>query len=58
MADEGWYLPKFDSLEDERRHRKERLAAALRLFGRSSGSRRASRATSPPAIPSTSTTSG
>ncbi|MFF4156271.1 class II aldolase/adducin family protein [Streptomyces sp. NPDC001678] len=26
--------PKHDSVEDERRHRKERLAAALRLFGR------------------------
>jgi ribulose-5-phosphate 4-epimerase/fuculose-1-phosphate aldolase len=27
------YLPKFDSFEAERRHRKERLAAAFRLFG-------------------------
>ena len=26
-------FPTFDSLEDERRHRKQRLAAALRLFG-------------------------
>lgn len=26
-------FPKFDSVEDERRHRKQRLAAALRLFG-------------------------
>lgn len=26
--------PTFDSLEEERRHRKQRLAAALRLFGR------------------------
>ncbi|GGO22732.1 class II aldolase/adducin family protein [Microbispora bryophytorum] len=26
--------PKFDTVEEERRHRKERLAAALRLFGR------------------------
>lgn len=26
--------PKFDTLEEERRHRKERLAAALRLFGK------------------------
>jgi ribulose-5-phosphate 4-epimerase/fuculose-1-phosphate aldolase len=25
--------PKFDTLEDERRHRKQRLAAAFRLFG-------------------------
>jgi len=28
------YLPKFATAEDERQHRKERLAAALRLFGR------------------------
>jgi ribulose-5-phosphate 4-epimerase/fuculose-1-phosphate aldolase len=28
------YLPKFDSVEDERVHRKQRLAAAFRLFGR------------------------
>ena len=26
--------PTFDGLEDERRHRKEHLAAAFRLFGR------------------------
>ena len=26
--------PTFDDVEDERRHRKERLAGALRLFGR------------------------
>jgi ribulose-5-phosphate 4-epimerase/fuculose-1-phosphate aldolase len=26
--------PKFDNVEDERRHRKERLAAALRIFGK------------------------
>jgi ribulose-5-phosphate 4-epimerase/fuculose-1-phosphate aldolase len=26
--------PKFDTFEEERRHRKERLAAALRLFGK------------------------
>jgi ribulose-5-phosphate 4-epimerase/fuculose-1-phosphate aldolase len=26
-------FPKFDNVEDERRHRKQRLAAALRLFG-------------------------
>lgn len=26
--------PKFDDVEDERRHRKERLAAALRIFGK------------------------
>ena len=28
------YLPKFDSVEEERLHRKQRLAAAYRLFGR------------------------
>src|SRR6266508_5460947 len=28
------YLPEFKSVDDERRHRKERLAAAFRLFGR------------------------
>jgi ribulose-5-phosphate 4-epimerase/fuculose-1-phosphate aldolase len=28
------YLPKFDTVEGERRHRKERLAAAFRLFGK------------------------
>jgi ribulose-5-phosphate 4-epimerase/fuculose-1-phosphate aldolase len=28
------YLPAFDSVEQERRHRKERLAAAFRLFGK------------------------
>ena len=28
------YLPTFDSIEEERRHRKERLAAGFRLFGR------------------------
>ncbi|HTU39218.1 MAG TPA: class II aldolase/adducin family protein [Acidimicrobiales bacterium] len=27
-------FPKFDNVEDERRHRKQRLAAAFRLFGR------------------------
>ena len=27
-------LPRFDNTEDERRHRKQRLAAAFRLFGR------------------------
>ena len=26
-------FPSFDNLEDERRHRKQRLAAAFRLFG-------------------------
>ena len=28
------FLPKFDSVEDERLHRKERLAASFRLFGK------------------------
>jgi ribulose-5-phosphate 4-epimerase/fuculose-1-phosphate aldolase len=28
------YLPKFETVEAERRHRKERLAAGFRLFGR------------------------
>ena len=28
------YLPKFDSVDEERVHRKQRLAAAFRLFGR------------------------
>jgi ribulose-5-phosphate 4-epimerase/fuculose-1-phosphate aldolase len=32
LADD--YLPKFDSVEEERLHRKQRLAAAYRLFGR------------------------
>jgi|GEM_PF-5786594 len=36
MTDKSLYyqLPSFDSLKDERRHLKERLAAAFRLFGR------------------------
>jgi ribulose-5-phosphate 4-epimerase/fuculose-1-phosphate aldolase len=33
MPDLG-YLPKFDTVEEERLHRKQRLAAAFRLFGR------------------------
>ena len=28
------YLPSFDTVDEERRHRKERLAAGFRLFGR------------------------
>jgi ribulose-5-phosphate 4-epimerase/fuculose-1-phosphate aldolase len=28
------YLPTFDTVDEERRHRKERLASAFRLFGR------------------------
>ena len=27
-------IPAFENFEDERRHRKERLAAAFRIFGR------------------------
>ena len=27
-------FPRFESVEDDRRHRKQRLAAALRLFGK------------------------
>ena len=30
----GFYLPKFESVEEERLHRKQRLAASFRLFGR------------------------
>ena len=30
----GFYLPKFDSVEEERLHRKQRLAAGFRLFGK------------------------
>src|SRR4249919_907380 len=35
----GWegfnkYLPKFETVEEERQHRKQRLAASFRLFGR------------------------
>src|SRR4249919_2259774 len=35
----GWegfnkYLPKFETVEEERQHRKERLAASFRLFGK------------------------
>jgi len=28
------FLPKFDSVEEERLHRKQRLAASFRLFGK------------------------
>jgi ribulose-5-phosphate 4-epimerase/fuculose-1-phosphate aldolase len=36
MAPEKWFptAPTFDSLEDEQRHRKERLAAGFRLFAK------------------------
>jgi ribulose-5-phosphate 4-epimerase/fuculose-1-phosphate aldolase len=32
--DERWYLPKYDTVEEERLHRKQRLAAGFRLFGK------------------------
>jgi ribulose-5-phosphate 4-epimerase/fuculose-1-phosphate aldolase len=34
VIDFSSYLPTFDSIEEERLHRKQRLAAAFRLFGR------------------------
>ena len=35
MADDPtWYLPKFETVDEERRHRKERLAAGFRLFSK------------------------
>ena len=33
MSNAAAYLPKFDTVEEERLHRKQRLAAAFRLFG-------------------------
>ncbi len=27
--DDRWYLPKYETVEEERQHRKQRLAAAL-----------------------------
>jgi ribulose-5-phosphate 4-epimerase/fuculose-1-phosphate aldolase len=32
--DERWYLPKYGTVEEERLHRKQRLAAGFRLFGK------------------------
>src|ERR1700759_5795688 len=32
--DERWYLPKYDTVDEERLHRKERLAAGFRIFGK------------------------
>ena len=32
MSDATWYLPTFDTVEQERAHRKERLAAGFRVF--------------------------
>jgi ribulose-5-phosphate 4-epimerase/fuculose-1-phosphate aldolase len=34
FGDVGFYLPKFESMEEERLHRKQRLAASFRLFAR------------------------
>ncbi len=31
--DERWYLPKYDTVDEERQHRKQRLAAGFRIFG-------------------------
>ena len=32
--DDRWYLPKYDTVEEQRQHRKQRLAAGLRIFGK------------------------
>jgi ribulose-5-phosphate 4-epimerase/fuculose-1-phosphate aldolase len=32
--DDRWYLPKHETVEEERQHRKQRLAAGFRLFGK------------------------
>src|SRR5437879_10619654 len=32
--DDRWYLPKYDTIEEERQHRKQRLAAGFRIFGK------------------------
>ena len=34
IRDERWYLPKYDTAEEERQHRKQRLAAGFRIFGK------------------------
>jgi ribulose-5-phosphate 4-epimerase/fuculose-1-phosphate aldolase len=33
-TDDGWYLPRFATVEEERQHRKQRLAAGFRLFAK------------------------
>ena len=33
-ARDGWYLPSFETVEEERLHRKQRLAAGFRLFAK------------------------
>ena len=30
VRDDRWYLPKYDTVEEERQHRKQRLAAGFR----------------------------
>ena len=32
--DDRWYMPKYETVEEERLHRKQRLAAGFRLFGK------------------------
>jgi hypothetical protein len=49
--------PTFETVEDERLHRKQKLAGALRIFGRF-GFAKAWQATSPCVTPSSPTTSG
>jgi len=34
VRDDRWYLPKYETVEEERQHRKQRLAAGFRLFGK------------------------
>jgi ribulose-5-phosphate 4-epimerase/fuculose-1-phosphate aldolase len=34
MTDPGWYLPQFATVEEERLHRKQQLAAGFRIFGK------------------------
>src|SRR5215207_6109829 len=34
IRDDRWYLPKYDTLDEERQHRKQRLAAGFRIFGK------------------------
>ena len=34
VRDDRWYLPKYDTVEEERQHRKQRLAAGFRIFGK------------------------
>jgi ribulose-5-phosphate 4-epimerase/fuculose-1-phosphate aldolase len=34
VRDDRWYLPKYETIEEERLHRKQRLAAGFRLFAK------------------------